>query len=185
MFAKQEFEDKVHLEMDKVAYAYERFKLVQLQQSENLNTYKESKAELKGRLKGLNALLNDKLYKSTVSGGSLKYEDWLKSHQPFHWLAEYYDIINGNGGFDVIIGNPPYVEYNKKVQGISVSDIYKLKGYETIECGNLYAFVIERVSYLLTPNGKTGMIIPHSSICTDRMESLYKLFSEQKGWFST
>ncbi len=185
MFANAEFKDKVHLEMDKVALAYERFKEIQLLQSDNLDTYKQSKADLKARLQALNTLLNDKLYKSTVSDGSLNYEDWLKSHQPFHWLAEYYDIINGNHGFDVVIGNPPYVEYNKKVQGVAVSDIYKLHGYKTIDCGNLYAYVIERVSCIMCSNGKTGMIIPHSSICTDRMMTLYNIFKEQKGWFST
>ena len=46
-------------------------------------------------------------------------------------LAEFYEIIQGNGGFDVIIGNPPYVEYNKKVKGVAVSDIYKINGYTT------------------------------------------------------
>ena len=185
MFAKEEFLGKVHTEMDIVSHAYSTFKKVQLEQSSDLETFRNAKKELKERLKKLDDLLNKKLFASTVSGGRLEYDDWLKSHQPFNWLAEYYDIINGNGGFDVIIGNPPYVEYNKKVQGVAVSDIYKLKGYKTIECGNLYAFVIERVSYLLASNGKTGMIIPHSSICTDRMESLYNIFSEQKGWFST
>jgi hypothetical protein len=178
MFAKEEFLGKVHTEMDIVSHAYDTFKKVQLEQSNDLETFRNAKKELKERLKKLDDLLNKKLFASTVSGGRMKYDDWLTSHQPFHWLAEYYDIINGNGGFDVVIGNPPYVEYNKKVQGIAVSDIYKLKGYETIECGNLYAFVIERVSYLLTSNGKTGMIIPHSSICTDQMESLYTSFSE-------
>ncbi len=36
---------------------------------------------------------------------------WKASHQPFHWLVEFYGIMHG-GGFDVIIGNPPYVEYS-------------------------------------------------------------------------
>ena len=40
------------------------------------------------------------------------YASWVKSHQPFHWFAEFYDIMN-RGGFDVVVGNPPYVEYNK------------------------------------------------------------------------
>ena len=185
MFANMEFKDKVHTEMDIVAHAYETFKKVQLEQNADLETYRNAKKELKERLKKLDDLLNRRLYKSTVSRNDYSYDAWLKSHQPFHWLAEYYDIINGNGGFDVIIGNPPYVEYNKKVQGVAVSDIYKLTGYKTIECGNLYAYVIERVSSILTEKGKTGMIIPHSSICTDRMEQLYKIFSTQKGWFST
>ena len=176
MFANAEFKDKVHLEVDKVALAYERFKDIQLLQSDNLDTYKQSKADLKARLKALNKLLNDKLYKSTVSGNSLKYEDWLKSHQPFHWLAEYYDIINGNKGFDVVIGNPPYVEYNKKEQGVAVSDIYKLHGYETIDCGNLYAYVMERSRKILNRRGYISMIVPLSGHSTERMSPLVTHF---------
>ncbi len=41
-----------------------------------------------------------------------KLAQWKASHQPFHWFTEFYRIID-KGGFDVIIGNPPYVE--KKV----------------------------------------------------------------------
>ena len=40
------------------------------------------------------------------------YDQWRKSHQPFHWFAEFYGIMS-QGGFDVIIGNPPYVESAK------------------------------------------------------------------------
>lgn len=176
MFAKQEFEEKVHLEMDKVARAYDVFKQVQLKQSDNLETYKESKAELKQRLKSLNDLLNDKLYKSTVSGG-LKYDDWLKSHQPFHWLAEYYDIINGNKGFDVIIGNPPYVGYTRKNKEtkIAVCDIYKVNGLVTLPTSNLYAFTIERSYYIMHKEAKIGMIIPISAFANDSMEELQSL----------
>lgn len=161
MFAKQEFEEKVHIEMDKVAHAYERFKQIQLSQSENLETYKESKAELKNRLKGLNELLNDKLYKSTVSGGSLKYDAWLKSHQPFHWLAEYYDIINGNKGFDVIIGNPPYVTFTDK------SIPYSVKDYASYETKNLFSLVGERCISISNKIASIGYIIPLSGMSID------------------
>ena len=40
------------------------------------------------------------------------YDKWLKSHQPFHWFVEFYGIMQ-SGGFDVIIGNPPYVELSQ------------------------------------------------------------------------
>ena len=182
MFANAEFKDKVHMEMDKVALAYERFKEIQLLQSDNLDTYKQSKADLKARLTALNKLLNDKLYKSTVSGGSLKYEDWLKSHQPFHWLAEYYDIINGNGGFDVVIGNPPYVVYTKKDKETkkSVAETYKIKNYITIESNNLYAFTIERSLQLLSKEQRIGMIVPLSLTAAKNMCSLRMLLTKQK-----
>jgi len=100
-----------------------------------------------------------------------KLAQWKHSHQPFHWFTEFFHIIN-KGGFDVIIGNPPYVEYSK------VKRDYVIKGYETESCGNLYAFVIERINKLLKENSKSGMIIPHSSICTDRMSTVQKQLTD-------
>ncbi len=37
---------------------------------------------------------------------------WQASHRPFHWCIEFREAMQ-NGGFDVIIGNPPYVTYSK------------------------------------------------------------------------
>ena len=181
MFANMEFKDKVHTEMDIVAHAYETFKTVQLEQSSDLETYKNAKQELKNRLKKLDELLNKKLYASTISGGSLKYEDWIKSHQPFHWLAEYYDIINGNKGFDVIIGNPPYVEYSQ------ARKIYKLEnaGFKTLECGNLYAIVFERCLNITHHLSFTGMIVQLPIVCSERMKNAQTLLSERNSWIYT
>ena len=180
MFANMEFKDKVHTEMDIVAHAYETFKKVQLEQSSDLETYKNAKQELKNRLKKLDELLNKKLYASTVSGGSLKYEDWLKSHQPFHWLAEYYDIINGNKGFDVIIGNPPYVVYTDAKSSYHIGSNYK-----TRECANLYAFCIERCNLIQNKGKRFGMIVPNSSISAGKMLPLQKIITtNQKTWIS-
>ena len=181
MFAKEEFLGKVHTEMDKVAYTYEAFKKVQLEQSADLETYRQAKKELKQRLKNLDDLLNKKLFASTVSGG-VKYDDWLKSHQPFHWLAEYYDIINGNGGFDVVIGNPPYVVYTKKDKetGKSVADTYKIVGYHTIESNNLYAFTMERSQKILSESKRIGMIIPLSFTAAKNMLSLREIMTNGK-----
>ena len=108
------------------------------------------------------------------------YQEWLSSHKPFHWFIEFYGILK-SGGFDVIIGNPPYVEYNK------VKKEYSIRGYETESCGNLYAFVFERNLRLLQKNAWNSMIIPHSAYCTDRMSPLQNLFHRFKraGWVQT
>ena len=180
MFANMEFKDKVHTEMDIVAHAYDTFKKVQLEQSYDLETYKNAKQELKNRLKKLDELLNKKLYASTVSGGSLEYDDWLKSHQPFHWLAEYYDIINGNGGFDVVIGNPPYIEYHAN------SFPYRILQYKTINCGNLYAYVLERETAIISKNGRMSNIVPVSVMSTPGYFSLRNLlFKLGKNYFAS
>lgn len=160
MFEKSEFENKVADKTLTVSKAFNVFKSVQLTQTPNLDTYKNAKIELKKTLKELNDLLNQKMFSQITS---MSFNEWFKVYQPFHWFAEYYDIIEGNGGFDVIIGNPPYVEYtNKNVK-------YKINNYKTQSSSNLYAFVLER-SYTLSNN--VALIVQMSSVGTDSMKSL-------------
>ena len=141
-----------------------------------------AKQALQGKLSVLENELNGYLAGeySVETNNTEAYQHWLSSHQPFHWFIAFYGILK-NGGFDVIIGNPPYVEYSK------VRTAYAIRGYETERCGNLYAFVVERSFRLLQPNGWKSMIIPHSAYCTDRMSPFQNLFhgSESVGWVQT
>ena len=119
-----------------VSEVYQTFRSIQIQ-SDGVN-FSKTKAKLKENLASLNEELNNYLAKEYGIDVKKKkdYEKWLTSHQPFHWFTEFYSIIN-NDGFDVIIGNPPYVEYNK------VKKDYQIKSYKTEKCGNLYVFTIE------------------------------------------
>ena len=94
-------------------------------------------------------------------------QNWLSSHKPFHWFIEFYGILKDDG-FDVIIGNPPYVEYSK------VKGDYTIKGYETENCGNLFAYTLERCASLGYLSSLVGMIVPISAFSTDRMIPLIK-----------
>ena len=169
MFANLEFKEKVEQEMQKVAMAYQQFKAVQFTQDEDLATFKQAKRYLRERLDNLTDALNQRLFASSGDGKSEHFDHWKATHQPFHWLAEFYEIIKDNGGFDVIIGNPPYVEYNKKVNGVAVSDIYRLSNYCTINCSNLYAFIIERSINILNNKSYISLIVPMALIATKRM----------------
>ena len=177
MYAREEFKEKVNDEMDKVSRTYEIFKDVQLHQAEDMAAFKKAKSELYQRLNTLNDLLNHKMYGAVES--TKGYDAWYQTHQPFHWLAEFYEIINEHGGFDVIIGNPPYVEFNKKVKGVAVSDLYKLVGYKTLSCGNLYAYVLERSKNIMRQEGYISMIVPLSGHSTERMAPLVTNFYEK------
>ena len=133
--------------------------------------YKD-KRELRKRLTALEDDLNQGLamkYGINAVAEKKKYEKWLESHQPFHWFIEYYGIM-AEGGFDVIVGNPPYVEYKK------VQKEYHIKDYKTLDCGNLYAFVLEKMLKLKKTNGLGGMIVPMSGHSTDRMAPLIREF---------
>jgi Eco57I restriction-modification methylase len=108
-----------------------------------------------------------------------RFKQWQQSHQPFHWFVEFYGIMK-NGGFDVIIGNPPYVEYSK------VKKEYEVKDYKTISCNNLYTYVMERSLRLQAQKGRLGMIVPVSMLCTERMVPLQKLaLYKGESWVSS
>lgn len=166
--ANKEFKEKVDEEMQLVSMAYDTFKYVQLNQGEDMVAFKQAKGELKQRLASLNSTLNRRMHAAT----QLDYEDWLKSHQPFHWLAEFYQIIKGNGGFDVIIGNPPYVEYpSKDVQ-------YRFDYLEAAQCGNLYGCCTERGLKISQPEGRFSFIVPVAITCSKRMDTVIRLLKD-------
>lgn len=180
MYANAEFKQLVENEMDKVAMAYDRFKAIQLHQHEDMNSFKIAKQELADRLRELNHVLNQKMYSSnnTVSSshGGSTYEQWLSSHQPFHWIAEFYQIIQGNRGFDVIIGNPPYLE-QRQIN-------YSISAYLTLDSGAVHAFCIERSLILLKNSGAISMIVPLAIVCTQRMIPVQKLLETKNTWYA-
>lgn len=173
--ANQEFKDKIEQEMAVVAKVFECFKELQLTQDVNLAEFKRAKAELHSRLEKLNRLLNNKLFLSTHINASeddifasAEYVTWKESHQPFHWLAEFYQIIHDNGGFDVIVGNPPYVECRQnELKNMGCSERACLSG-------NLYSAIIDRCLSIISSSSNFGMIIPISYISTKQHSGVRK-----------
>ena len=168
--AKPEIEEKCEV----VATAFKRYKEIQLTFGDDFNEFKNAKAELNKRLKELNHELNQLLHKQA---SAIKYETWLESHQPFHWFAEFYEIVQENGGFDVIIGNPPYLE----IRQIN----YQPKNLKTFESGAVHNMCIERSLQILKVTGNTSMIVPLSLVSTQRMTIVQNLLERNKiTWYS-
>ena len=159
IFAREEFEKKVYEGIDSVSTAYETFRKVQLVQNTDSLKFKSSKDQLKERLRKLNELLNLQLHASVAPG--MDYNVWKTSHQPFHWFAEFFDIIYGNDGFDVIIGNPPYVTFTDS------SLPYNVKKYLCYETKNLFALIGERCIQISNKTSSIGYIIPLSGMSID------------------
>jgi len=138
----------------KVALAYKTFKNKQVVSG----THEElisAKKDLQQRLDDLNTELNQYMAKKygVDTDKEEAYKQWLSTHEPFNWFVEFYDVIHNRGGFDVIIGNPPYVAI-KKIKYLKIDEQFK--------CSDLYAYVVNRSISLLHSNSKLGFIIMHS-----------------------
>lgn len=103
----------------------------------------------------------------------IAFERWRTAHSPLQWPLVFSEVMQ-HGGFDVIIGNPPYVEYEENVFP------YQVYGYETQPCANLYPYVIERSHELLASGGRHGMIVPLSAFATRNMTPFIECFLR---WF--
>jgi len=147
-----------------------QFKRFRQQQTEIGGTVTvEDKRVLTQSMKKLDDELNGYLAKQ-YSIGTKKapaYDTWHKSHRPFHWFVEFYGIMN-DGGFDVVIGNPPYLDLK------DLAD-YKVIGYGLGGTRNLYSLLIERCQALVDGKGQQGFIVPVSSVASEGYLELQRL----------
>ena len=136
------------------------------------------KAELRRKLERLRGELDGLL--ATEYGKDQRNDDvynaWQSSHQPFHWFAEFYGIMR-RGGFDVIIGNPPYLE-TRQVP-------YSTRHFACEGAGAIHGMCIERSLELSVEGGGISMIVPLSLVSTQRMTSLqHMLEKDHDCWYS-
>jgi hypothetical protein len=162
--------------------AFERFRQAQVVggtgSPEDLAKWK---AEVQKRISALRDELDDYLAGdyNVKTKDTAAFRLWRSQYQPFHWSIEFFGIMNA-GKFDVVIGNPPYVEYTKKNKETkkSVRDRYQITGYRTEDCDDLYAFFLERCQELTSTTGAFGMIVPVSIVSTDGFKTLRKIMLE-------
>jgi hypothetical protein len=104
------------------------------------------------------------------------YKNWRDRHQPFHWFAEFYEIIS-KGGFDVVIGNPPYVELSAKNVNYEV-----LLSFKTRKANNLHALCFERFNLLSEKkSSRNGVILPVGAFSTQNMKPLMHFIDDNYG----
>jgi hypothetical protein len=176
LFGENETAKRVEEQAELADKAFQRFRQMQTDEVMNLDSFASAKAELRNKLNVLNDQLNQALalrYLPAPFNGEA-YANWLKSYQPFHWFVDFYGIMS-SGGFDVIIGNPPYVVYNasKVVYECRKSD------YSTFNCGNLYAYVFERSVDLARKNSPISLIIQLTVLSSEKMKDLQDLLTKR------
>lgn len=98
-------------------------------------------------------------------------EEW-RAKKPFNWDEEFADVFGaalpeGERGFDVVIGNPPYITLalGKKQKFVSDEELayFTDKYPNSMEYkGNTYTLFIERAIQYLKMNGMLSFIIPNT-----------------------
>ena len=150
--------------------AFRQFRALQTEPGQDAGRLAPTKLGLRRRLDELRKELDE--YLAADAGVRVDkpkaFRRWRESHQPFHWFVEFYGAMH-RGGFDVIVGNPPYVEYSK------VRSTYTVDGYATQSCGDLYAFCTERALRLLHLRSYMALIVPISIFGTDGFRPLQEL----------
>ena len=171
---KQTKYEELQQRVEMAARAYRLFQQMQSTYGINAKEFSESKRNLQANLRQLGEKLNLKLVSAygIEPAQNKDYKKWVWSHQPFHWFVEFFQIMN-SGGFDIVIGNPPYVEYK------SVKHVYNIRDYHTISCGNLYAYMWERAIELGYETAHVGFIIPVASVSTDGYSELREIWNSK------
>lgn len=90
-------------------------------------------------------------------GNSLIDDPAIAGDKAFNWQNEFPEVF-ANGGFDVIIGNPPYVR-QELFTDIKPYLKSKYKCYNSIS--DLYTYFIEKGLELLNLNGSFSFILPN------------------------
>jgi len=113
-------------------------------------------------------------------GNSLIDDPELAGDGAFDWNKEFEEVMK-SGGFDVVVGNPPWVfarggNFDKQTKDYYYKN-YNLANYQL----NTYLLFIEKAYKLLKNGGYFGFIIPNTWLTIDSFSGLRKFILENTG----
>ena len=90
-------------------------------------------------------------------GNSLIDDAAIAGDKAFNWHNEFPKVF-ANGGFDVVIGNPPYGAFITKIEQNFYTKNYNTASYKL----DTYGIFIEKGILITKLNGKLGYIVPYT-----------------------
>jgi hypothetical protein len=101
----------------------------------------------------------------------------LNSKPYFLWKLNFAKVYRDKGGFDVVIGNPPYIFSREKISS-KEKELYNK--FETAEYQlNTFVLFIEKGIKLLKQNGVLSFIVPNSILKVTSMSKSRRFMLEQ------
>lgn len=161
---------KPHIEntglFDQESEAKAKAKELKRLQKEFFNTsHKKEKDQIKKRIESLTwELIEATLREQGKESLMREVEKYKKANiRPFFlWKLNFSEVFESKRGFDLIIGNPPYL----RIQGIQKVDPELARTYKELYKSatgafDLYVLFLERGLSLLKPKGILNFILPH------------------------
>ncbi len=107
----------------------------------------------------------------------LENEEEMRRVNVFDWEAEFSEIMAA-GGFDAVIGNPPYI----RIQTLPKVDKAYYNDHYQATTGNydIYVLFIERGWQLLRPGSVLGFILPHRFFKTSYGKGLREFIAKRQ-----
>jgi len=102
----------------------------------------------------------------------------IKEIKPFDYEEEFPEVFE-DGGFDIVVGNPPYVR--TQVMGSNTTE-YSKTNYVASSKGNfdIYVVFVEKAITILNDKGVMGYILPHKFFTARYGMPLRKLIAEKQ-----
>ncbi len=124
--------------------------------------YERALPDLGGNIKCGNTLIGPEFYSARQA--TLWEDEERRRINAFDWKGEFPAIFaSPDPGFDVVIGNPPYIRIQVMKEWTPVEVEYYKQEYDTTKVGNcdIYVAFVERGLCLLRSSGFLSFILPH------------------------
>lgn len=107
--------------------------------------------------------------------------DIMANQHFFLWHTWFYDVFNhpsGHNGFDIVIGNPPYIQLQNN--GGELAKLYEGGGYSSFaRTGDIYSLFYERGWQLLKQNGHLCYITSNKWMRAGYGEKIREFFANK------
>ncbi len=133
--------------------------------------------DLGDNIKWGNSLIGPEFYKQQELG--LMGEADRYRVNVFDWKDQFPAVMS-RGGFDVIIGNPPYIRIQALKEWAPLEVEYYKERYKSAGKGNydIYVVFVERAHSLLNKTGRLGFILPHKFFNAQYGEPLRQILAD-------
>lgn len=157
-------------------------KMLDLQKEYFKTSENNLKKELKEKIDSIQLGMVEETLKTDSKKLSKFREESKKKQKPwFIWKLEYFDVFKNNSGFDIVIGNPPYVDSEKMIKDDKELREKYSKKYKTAK-GNwdLFILFIELGFNLCKENGILSFIIPNKLISANYSKAIRTYMNKNK-----